>query len=1107
MRVVPFVLGSFFFVCQIVLGQIAERKDYTQDVSKAIQTIPMRFTQASSPDAHIWYLENGTNKNLIGATTVLYYYTSATRAWRVTVTGSVVSASAGHIKIPFLPSQLNTNSLNGTFDYLCKVSDGANQVLAVTKGELVLEEDISATAGVGSLPAVTNVLNWGLYSNYQSTATAGPYRTGTNITFRALADGAVYIDAVESTQFVAVMDISISDLSNRVISATNQTAINSNILNNAINIITTNSVPPSGTNTLQAQINTNTSNIAILTTNSVPPSGTNSLQNSINILTTNSVPPSSTNSLQWQIATNTTDITNHETRITSLEDNVEASTNTFDSLLVGRTNGLAQELTTNGSFTADSGWWTATTCYWSTARIYINAGVTGTLTPSNALAITNGLMYLVQYNKGTTNGTVTVSMGGFTNTETSAGVHAVRYPVFDSTAGFVMTLTGGGSGNYIDDISVKRVTNGSATVAENLGVGHNLWVDGTGIVRRLWSEYYYDSAGQLMLSKTASDVLTVADAFELYVRDLYATNSFTYRGTNIETWIVNVTNNSLSTGDVRVARLPNLEQLSNVWVDTDGDMGVGLTTPLHRIDTTGAIHAVTGLFNVASMGRVRVGETSVLDRVGAFIRPTFTYAANPTNIYGQLIEPIVDTDALNTFGLDVQGTVNSGKTVTNYFAARLKNPVNSGTINHLRLLYIETPTAGDTSNYAIYVVGGLGYFGGVMEIFRLTNSTLDGSCVFPGYVATNNGSGYVLGGQITSAGTSGTASNALDFRAWTNAVAVIRGSDGKIKASTNDWYAAYVSNAVSGDIVELLPATYTYADANTITTRQDVTLCSAVPGRKVILDRTSGAGLAWNLPLTNFARFADIEFRYTQLFGVGGWGLNGGTAEFHRCVFVASGIPGYATIVAAANTTNNVIAYDSILGGSASVGGGGKLHGEFYGQCYVASKVSWSSITNYDHRSSLADFGITDGATSTNLYGTNTALSARITTANTTATNAQYYGTNFPLSLAAADTVAYTNRGTNTYLMGLLSRPVELQSYSGSASASTVTLDIVTFLRTNDLLTATPTLVYTGIVLTASGASGTFGVIGSTNRLWCAYITNVVGTANQWDINIDGVQH
>ena len=1318
MRVVPLVLGSILLFTQAVFAQIAERKDYTQDCSKAIQSIPMRFTQASSPDAHIWYLENAINKNLIGATTVLYYYTPAGREWRVTVTGSVVSASAGHIKIPFLPSQLNTNSLNGDFDYLCKVSDGANQVLAVTKGTLTLDEDISATAGAGSLPAVTNVLNWGLYSNYQATATAGPYRAGTNVTFSALADGSVYINAEESTQFVAVMNISITDLSNRVVTATNQAAVNSNTFNTSINTLNTNTVAPSGTNTLQAQITANSNNVAILLTNSVPPSGTNTLQiqitansNNVAVLTTNSVPPSGTNTLQSQISTNTIDVTNHEARIVVLEENVVITSNTFTDIYVARTNILGAELSTNGSFTGDAGYWKLDTAYYATNRIYINALQTGYVTPSNAIVVTNGGSYLVRYQKGTTNGSVIVSFLGNVKTNTTQGIHQAIFPARNTATNLVFTLAGGSQGNWIDDVMIKKITNGNAYVAGDLLTGGKtlgLDIQGgmigdtvtVGVVNSTTSsatfsgfQHWTDPQSPSTTTKVATVEYSDAEVNFIYtiqqnqtnLSDLFASAS----GTNI----------FVSTNDARVVRLIQLAQMSNAWVDASGHWSIGTNVAdviLHvQEDATAGIALKLG--NRLGLARylVSAGATN-----SAYSQYTHSGGGGPwsagsdgSGLYR--IMPGNDLSASGITGLTVLANGNFGFGNT--------NPV-----------------------HRVDVTGAVKAVTGIFDVVELGGTNV----------------GQRVEGVSASASTN--ATNIASLQTTTNMPVHIYGSDGMVKSSTNDWYAAYVSNAVPGDIVEIAPATYSIGNTYSITGRHNVTLCSAIPGRKVVLSR-SISGIVWELPLTNFCRFSDIEFRYPQDTGQSGWLFKGCTGEFVNCILAPQGVTTYITLDADANTTNTLIFRGTRVVGDTDIESGAELNGQFYASSYSGTSpaTNWTTKTYYvdinsnnaekatdqayrnpagtiitnnatnvtlslvtgstvgdpiltnapvtlarhlndlathtNSTGSVAHPGmVTNGANTTarlTLNGTNYLITGEAATASGTnvfaflaqtndmvysatnsyqhltnfvvvatqnvsvtgsnitvladgyyrlgfdisakqvsvtdqnyvftlfannaaedeisamnqlddkegqlnaqgimllssgavidvrhwvnseesltvrrasihvksmaaggetlavdstagtnaqarvsiletntaslaqgvaATNAQWLATNQWLTLAASDTVAFTNRGTNTYMMGRLMRAADISSFSGNANSATISVDIATFFVTNDLETAPPTIIATNILLTRAGTNFAYAYPIPSNRLVAAMVTNIVGASDSWNVSVEATSH
>ena len=164
------------------------------------------------------------------------------------------------------------------------------------------------------------------------------------------------------------------------------------------------------------------------------------------------------------------------------------------------------------------------------------------------------------------------------------------------------------------------------------------------------------------------------------------------------------------------------------------------------------------------------------------------------------------------------------------------------------------------------------------------------------------------------------------------------------------------------------------------------------------------------------------------------------------------------------------------------------------------------------HVKSMAAGGETLAVDST--AGTNAQARVSILETNTAslaqgvaATNAQWLATNQWLTLAASDTVAFTNRGTNTYMMGRLMRAADISSFSGNANSATISVDIATFFVTNDLETAPPTIIATNILLTRAGTNFAYAYPIPSNRLVAAMVTNIVGASDSWNVSVEATSH
>jgi hypothetical protein len=169
---------------------VSPRQDYSTDVSKSMTRRGLIMAQ-NSTQVLGWRFTQGASSGVdITDGIVTFVYAVPSRGGFVTVTGRLDNATNGSVVVDIPPSKLNTN---GTYDFRLQVSD-ATSTMAYAYGDLTIVEDPSAT-GTLLIDTGTNSLNWAAYTNYSNTGTSGPYRAGTNISFRANTDGSVTIDA------------------------------------------------------------------------------------------------------------------------------------------------------------------------------------------------------------------------------------------------------------------------------------------------------------------------------------------------------------------------------------------------------------------------------------------------------------------------------------------------------------------------------------------------------------------------------------------------------------------------------------------------------------------------------------------------------------------------------------------------------------------------------------------------------------------------------------------------------------------------------------------------------------------------------------------------
>lgn len=170
---------------------LAPKQAYTSDVAYTVVDRTLRFVQNSSQDLDWTFKQGGALKSITNATTALFYYVPQSRAWSVTVTGTVSGSTAS---FSFNPDNLATNTNTGKFDWRISVENTMTQRLAFAKGQLVIDEDISSVNTNLTILRLTTI-PWASVQLYTDTATHGPYRAGSNVTFTANADGSVNVNA------------------------------------------------------------------------------------------------------------------------------------------------------------------------------------------------------------------------------------------------------------------------------------------------------------------------------------------------------------------------------------------------------------------------------------------------------------------------------------------------------------------------------------------------------------------------------------------------------------------------------------------------------------------------------------------------------------------------------------------------------------------------------------------------------------------------------------------------------------------------------------------------------------------------------------------------
>jgi hypothetical protein len=124
------VIAFVPFLAYGLARQIRESTDLRED----IQRTPLIVHELASYDIYWTYTNiDGSPKDLSGVSEVTFTYAYATGVWREVVTGEVVSATNGQIRVPLRPANLGTN---GTFEWLISLSSNGVDFLKEPYGDL-----------------------------------------------------------------------------------------------------------------------------------------------------------------------------------------------------------------------------------------------------------------------------------------------------------------------------------------------------------------------------------------------------------------------------------------------------------------------------------------------------------------------------------------------------------------------------------------------------------------------------------------------------------------------------------------------------------------------------------------------------------------------------------------------------------------------------------------------------------------------------------------------------------------------------------------------------------------------------------------------------------
>lgn len=165
------------------------------DLQKTEQAQSLTFLQASTPAVLVKVYQDGqlyTGLNGYTATLKFGDDLTPTAGW-VTVTSASTNPSAGAFLFEFSAGQTNTS---GAFKAVVQILDGAGGKFYFGTVSLAIKE-CTANTGAAELDLGDEV-DWS-GSSYVATATDGPYRAGTNVTFTENPDGSVSIAAASAS--------------------------------------------------------------------------------------------------------------------------------------------------------------------------------------------------------------------------------------------------------------------------------------------------------------------------------------------------------------------------------------------------------------------------------------------------------------------------------------------------------------------------------------------------------------------------------------------------------------------------------------------------------------------------------------------------------------------------------------------------------------------------------------------------------------------------------------------------------------------------------------------------------------------------------------------
>ena len=156
---------------------------------------PKTFCYRANARTYRFTVQDGaTNMNLSGMTVKGYWFKTinATNVIQGTAT-KVNSGTNGQVDVAFAAADLNHGK--GNYIYGVTITENGSTV-TINQGPFEIRPSPPVT-GV-STTSFGETMNFAVFTNFQNTATSGPYRAGTNITLSANSDGSVNINSAET---------------------------------------------------------------------------------------------------------------------------------------------------------------------------------------------------------------------------------------------------------------------------------------------------------------------------------------------------------------------------------------------------------------------------------------------------------------------------------------------------------------------------------------------------------------------------------------------------------------------------------------------------------------------------------------------------------------------------------------------------------------------------------------------------------------------------------------------------------------------------------------------------------------------------------------------